>query len=162
MPPPDYLVNLRISARTASGKIRISNNHMIQPPSHASAVSVAVLSRPIMVSMARLIKAFTDSPMESALALISSFLPFGMVRFTRSNFSAMYLFTAFCCAFDTVKLSPAFCLGGGGSIKSPFSTVPIIAQNIYCVNIENAQNILRKYSDYSILIYCANRYKIRV
>ena len=107
MPPPhDYFVSFRTSARTASGKIMISNNHMVKPPSHASAVSVAVLSRSIMVSMARLIKAFTDSPMESALALISSFLPFGMVRFTRSNFSAMYLFTAFCCAFDTAMFQP--------------------------------------------------------
>ena len=29
MPPPAYLVNLRISARTANGKIRINSNHMI-------------------------------------------------------------------------------------------------------------------------------------
>lgn len=62
MPPPDYLVSFRTSARTASGKIMISNNHMIKPPSHASAVPVAVLSRSIASLIARLIKAFRLSP----------------------------------------------------------------------------------------------------
>lgn len=47
MPPPDYLVSLRTSARTANGKTSSSINHMILPPSHVSAVSVAVLSRSI-------------------------------------------------------------------------------------------------------------------
>ena len=63
MPPPmSYFVSFNSSTRTPTGRSKKNRIHMEKPPYHASAVSVAVLSRSIASLIARLIKAFTLSP----------------------------------------------------------------------------------------------------
>ena len=58
----------------------------------------ACSSRSMASSMARLMKPLRLSPFFSAWVLMVSLRPFGMTRFTRSEFSFIYLLTAFCCA----------------------------------------------------------------